>query len=301
MKRALGLFIGVAFGYSWSVSEAYYRLLGPTAAGDIRMPVLYMAGPALGALAATRWGLRQPLRSLGPVWAWSPWLLVAWFAPLPFAVAHVLLALALPGVSLNVDSASMAASILDSVPAEHRALATTQLASLGDGLIGVVALQLLLGGLLAGATINALVSFGEELGWRGFLQRYLPQWGFWRGSALVGVLWGLWHLPLIARGHNYPDHPGWGIGMMVAFCLLLAPLFAHVRARAGSVLAPSIMHGTLNATAGVTVFLAGGGDLLTGPAGLSGLTALALANAALAWVRRRDRAMAGGATAAHTS
>lgn len=285
--RALLIFVVVAFGFSWGVSEAYYRLIGATPIGAVAMPVLFMAGPGLGAIAATRWGLREPLRSLGAVWAWSPWLLVAWFAPLGFALAHLLVALSIPGVSLHLDSASMAASILDGVPAEHRAQATTQLQALGDGLLGLVVVQLVLGGLAAGATINALVAFGEELGWRGFAQRYLARWGFWRGCALVGVVWGLWHLPLVLRGHNFPTHPQWGVGLMVVFCVLLAPLFAHVRERARSLLAPSVMHGTLNATGGITVFLAGGSDLLSGPAGLAGLLVLAAANLALAWSRRR--------------
>ena len=41
-----------------------------------------------------------------------------------------------------------------------------------------------------------IASFGEELGWRGFAyQRLIESLGTVRASIVVGVLWGLWHLP----------------------------------------------------------------------------------------------------------
>jgi membrane protease YdiL (CAAX protease family) len=61
--------------------------------------------------------------------------------------------------------------------------------------------------LIAGVTINAVSGFGEELGWRGFLQRELVHLGFWKSSICVGLIWGLWHAPLILQGHNHPSHP----------------------------------------------------------------------------------------------
>jgi hypothetical protein len=55
------------------------------------------------------------------------------------------------------------------------------------------------------------------------------------------------------------------------------------------IMAAAFMHGTLNATAGVLVFLSGGNDLLKGPAGLAGMLVLLAANAWL-WVARRRTA-----------
>ena len=40
--------------------------------------------------------------------------------------------------------------------------------------------------LIAGVTVNAVAGFGEELGWRGFLQKELAFLGFWRSSLLIG-------------------------------------------------------------------------------------------------------------------
>lgn len=288
MKRAIWIFVAVSFGVSWTIAEVYYRVIGPSPAGNIVMPIAYMWGPAIAAIVAVRWGLGQSLRWLGPVFRWSRWLIIAAVAPLVFAIAHTLLAAALPQIALNATAEQLIASVLQSVPEAHRDAAGRQLAQFGEALPLVLLAQLLFGGVLAGLTVNAIGAFGEELGWRGFMQRALAGRGFWTASALIGVIWGLWHAPLILRGHNYPEHPELGVLMMVVFCVLLAPLFAHVRERAGSVLAPTIMHGCLNATGGMLVFLSGGSDLLKGPAGLAGMLVLLAANLWL-W-RARSRA-----------
>ncbi len=39
-------------------------------------------------------------------------------------------------------------------------------------------------------------TFGEEVAWRGMLQRALASWGFWRSSSAIAGLWVLFHLPL---------------------------------------------------------------------------------------------------------
>jgi len=38
--------------------------------------------------------------------------------------------------------------------------------------------------------------FNEEFGWRGFaLDKLIVRYGFWRGSVILGFIWGIWHLP----------------------------------------------------------------------------------------------------------
>lgn len=41
----------------------------------------------------------------------------------------------------------------------------------------------------------ALSTWGEEVGWRGFLQQALP-WGFWRSATVVAAVWVAFHIPL---------------------------------------------------------------------------------------------------------
>jgi membrane protease YdiL (CAAX protease family) len=134
-------------------------------------------------------------------------------------------------------------------------------------------------GLIASVTINAVAGFGEELGWRGWLWRELAGFGFWRASWLIGLIWGVWHLPLVLQGLNYPSHPVAGIGMMTAWCILLSPLFSYIRLRTGSVVGAAVFHGAFNAFGGLALLLTtGGGDLLAGAPGLAGFIVLAILN-----------------------
>ncbi len=137
----------------------------------------------------------------------------------------------------------------------------------------------LIQGLFAGITINAVAGFGEELGWRGFLQKEFGYTGFWKSSAIIGLIWGIWHAPIIIQGPNYPQHPVEGAFMMVIFCLLLAPIFSYIRLKSKSVIAAAIIHGSLNATAGLAIIIVkGGNDLIIGVTGVSGFIVLLIVN-----------------------
>ena len=69
--------------------------------------------------------------------------------------------------------------------------------------------------------IALVIVFGEEYGWRGFLQRRLIRLGKLRGVLLVGVIWGVWHAPIIAMGHNYPGYPVAGIFLMTLYTIAM--------------------------------------------------------------------------------
>jgi hypothetical protein len=286
-RRALWLFLAVSFGFSWGVAELYFRWLPQAPLHAMLMAFVFMYGPALGAVVATRWGLEQPLRWLGPVFGWNRWVVFAWLAPVLFGLGYVLVGALLPGMSLNLDTTSLTATIYEQVPANQHAQLKAKLDPIADWLPLVLLAQVLLGGLFSAMTITALATFGEELGWRGFLHRLWAGQDFWRRAAMIGVLWGLWHAPLILRGHNYPDHPQIGVGMMLLFCVGLSPLFEFFRERAGCVFAAVVLHASINAGAGISLFVAGGSDLLRGPAGLAGLIVLAFANLVLWALRRR--------------
>ena len=93
--------------------------------------------------------------------------------------------------------------------------------------------------------------------------------------AVTGFIWGIWHSPLILMGHNYPQHPEIGVLLMTFWCILLTPLFLYFTVKAKSVIAAAIMHGTLNATAGIAIMvIKGGNDLTVGITGLAGFISL---------------------------
>jgi membrane protease YdiL (CAAX protease family) len=136
-------------------------------------------------------------------------------------------------------------------------------------------------GLVAGLTINAVAALGEELGWRGLLLRELSPLGFWRLSLLTGAVWGIWHAPLIVQGHNFPDAPVAGVVVMTGWTVAASPLFTYLTVRAESVLAATLLHGSFNAVASLSlVYLTGAGTLLVGPVGVAGIGAALLATAA---------------------
>jgi len=139
----------------------------------------------------------------------------------------------------------------------------------------------LLQGMIAGITLNAAAAFGEELGWRGFLQKEFSHMGFWKSSAWIGAIWGIWHAPMILQGYNYPQHPVLGVGMMTVLTLLLPPLCSYVRLKAKSVIAAAVLHGTLNGTARLAVMVVTGNEWVIGVTGLAGFVVLVLMNVGL--------------------
>ncbi|MBL8514171.1 MAG: CPBP family intramembrane metalloprotease [Betaproteobacteria bacterium] len=285
--RAWIVFLAVAFGFSWTASEMYYRHVARTPALDTAFGMLFMWGPALGALASARFAMPDRWQFLKPVVKKSHWLWLAWLGPIAFALSWILSGALLPGVSLVQDAATLSENLLRQVPDHARAAAQAQIQRIGAWLPLAFLAQSIAGALIAALTINLVAAFGEELGWRGFMHRAIAPMGFWRGALVVGLVWGIWHAPMILRGHNYPAHPELGVAMMTLFCVLCAPLFAWVRDKTGSVLGASILHGSLNATGGMVLFNAGGNDLLIGPAGVAGMMVLLMLNAILWWQMRR--------------
>ncbi len=91
-----------------------------------------------------------------------------------------------------------------------------------------------------------VISFGEEYGWRGYLQTELFKIGRVRGVLLLGVIWGAWHWPLILMGYNYPGHPLLGILLMTLYTTGLAIVLGYAVLRSGSVLLAAYLHGLNN-------------------------------------------------------
>ena len=104
--------------------------------------------------------------------------------------------------------------------------------------------------LLIAPGINAVFAFGEEWGWRGFLLSKLLPLGQWPAIGLSGAWWGLWHMPAILLGYNYPLHPRLGVFLMIIFCVIMGALFSWMRLATGSIWPAVIAHSTLNAAGG---------------------------------------------------
>jgi membrane protease YdiL (CAAX protease family) len=103
--------------------------------------------------------------------------------------------------------------------------------------------------------IGLVIAFGEEYGWRGYLQSELEKMGRIKGTLVLGIIWGIWHWPLIWMGYNYPNQPVWGSLMMVAFTVFLAYVLAYAVYKADGIWIAAFLHALNNQTLAYFVML----------------------------------------------
>lgn len=96
--------------------------------------------------------------------------------------------------------------------------------------------------------IASASAFGEELGWRGFLTTALSPLGFWPSALIIGVVWGLWHAPIILMGYNFQRTDVTGVLWMCGFTLFVGVLLQWARYWTRNVWPAVVGHGALNAT-----------------------------------------------------
>src|SRR5215208_3571032 len=102
--------------------------------------------------------------------------------------------------------------------------------------------------LLVSAPIVTLFTFGEEYGWRGYLLPRLLPLGEIRASVLLGVIWGVWHLPLLLASLNYPGGNIF-LAIIVFTFVTVALSFTYTWfyvASSGSVLVAAVFHASTN-------------------------------------------------------
>lgn len=257
--RRILCFVLISFGLAWAVAlplwlgDGLYDERFALVAGTM------MFTPGIAALVMVFLIERAPGKAaaLG-LWPLKPakrfWLFMVWGLVVPL----LLVLQALPvGALLGVYPADFHNF------SAYRQILEFQVAMAGQKELpmpieALVAVQFL--NVLIGALINLVPALGEELGWRGWLLPKLMRYGSVPAILASGVLWGLWHAPLILLGYNYPLAPGWlGILMMTCMCIVVGAVFGWLRLRSNSVWPAALAHGTFNAAAGFyIIFLAAG-------------------------------------------
>ncbi len=270
------LFLIFTFGISYSMAGLFFLMGGEyaTTSGTI-LAITYMFVPTLSVLLVEKLVYHEKIRErLLISFKINRWFFVAWLLPPVLTFLTVGISLLFPNVSYTPGMEGLLARFEGTItPGQldemKQSLETMPLPPV---------LLILLQGLLAGITINAIAGFGEELGWRGFLVHQFKNLNFWKAALVIGFIWGVWHAPIILMGHNYPQHPVAGAFMMTLWCILLSPLFLYITIKTKSVIAAAVMHGTLNAVAALAIMtIEGGSDLLTGLTGLAGFIAVGFA------------------------
>ena len=98
-----------------------------------------------------------------------------------------------------------------------------------------------------------LTAIAEEFGWRGYLTPHLDATGVGRfaNHVIVGVVWGLWHLPYMTLHWDFTDESLWTLAPRVVLgTTVAAVVYGEIRLRTGSVWPAVVMHATSNAIAG---------------------------------------------------
>jgi len=271
-KKRLLLFLAFAFGIAWLIS-LFIALKGGLAESPLLIPQLnltlaavllaggVMMAPALANLLTrllTREGKADlwlsPARHEKP---WRYWLL-AWVLPAVGTILGAALYFALFPSAFDRGLGTLRAMLSAAAPDQNVSPWTYLL---------VNTLQ----ALLLAPILNALFCFGEEFGWRAYLLPKLLPLGTRKAVLVSGVIWGLWHAPVIAMGHNYGlDYVGFpwlGMLAMVLFCVALGTLLGWLTLKEGSVWPAVIGHGAINGIAALGLLAQKGTpNTLLGPA-----------------------------------
>ena len=272
MKR-LVIYLVITFGLTWGLLIPAGFALGTFQSGEnssmlmMGLIALSMFFPLVGALVANFACKPEERIDLG----WRPrigqnvrYYLVAWFLPAGIALVGGLAFFALnpqwfdPTMQSYIESTAASAGL----PAEQL---TANMPPVPVMIAAVLAASLTIA-----PFVNMIPAFGEELGWRGMLFPTLAERMSERNAALVsGVIWGLWHAPAIAMGHNYGmGHAGFPIGgilTMTLACTAMACWLSLLRQRSGSVWPCALAHGAFNAIANLGLVFCTCGPTLFGP------------------------------------
>ncbi len=213
-------YFGLAFAFTWffwglqllAVRDVIPALPGLTVIGTF--------GPLVAAVIVTaqengRAGLRS-LFSRVVRWRVAPiWYAIAILGPLVITLAAIALHVALGGQPPSLGALIWGLPIL---------------------LIYVVYMMI-------------FVALGEEVGWRGYaLPALQARYGALVSSVILGVMWGLWHLPLFFNpsAGSYSDlHFGLWLAYLIPFAILITWVF---NSTGGSVLMAMFVHAVMNAS-----------------------------------------------------
>ena len=133
------------------------------------------------------------------------------------------------------------------------------------GLFGEVDYLGNIGVLAALALWIATYGFGEEIGWRGFAFHRMEQGGWVRAAAIIGVLWGLWHLPYFFYKENFIAlGVGGFVGYIVSITMGSILLSWMYRGSGHSILLVALWHGLFDFVSASPVAEGTGNAILSG-------------------------------------
>lgn len=249
--KGIVVYLLIAFGLAWIPWEIVIRH-----GISVRTPMFQFAAlpsafaPAFAAFVVRKWVTREGFADAGLRLNLSQWryYLVGWLLPLVVVGCIVVLA---PLLGLGKADLTMVRGVKTILPP-------------GTPVPHIPSLWIAATGLTLFAVPGAVFSFGEEFGWRSYLQmRLFPQQPV-LSAVVTGLIWSFWHFPVLIRGYAFPDNPYSGLVVFTVSGVLLSIIFGWLRLRTGSIWSSSLAHAATNAVGGnLTLYMfVGGASLL---------------------------------------
>lgn len=97
--------------------------------------------------------------------------------------------------------------------------------------------------LIVNLPLSYIFFFGEEYGWRFYLQPLLQKkFGMVKGTLMVGILWGLWHLPLNLFFYSAPGSELMSFVNQLFVCISYGIFFSFAYNYSKSIWTPVLLH-----------------------------------------------------------
>jgi len=211
----------------------YFLILHSGSLGNGRG--LYVLGlmwcPALAGMLTLRLNGRS-ISDLGWKWGESKYQIRSWYIPILYAsVAYAIVWVAHLGAFGN--------------PEYYDSLTRTMHLG-GSPWISIVMGIALTG--TYGMIRSVSSALGEEIGWRGFLVPELSKTTSFTATSLIsGIVWSLWHYPILIYGDYNAGTPTWyGLTCFTVMVISISFVFAWMRLKSGSLWTAAILHGSHN-------------------------------------------------------
>ena len=255
-KQGFGLYFLFAFGLAWLCQVGGCMALlqqGNTALYQAAL-IATMFCPAVAVLIVCKiWqrqktGIGWKLHLKGHV----KHFLLAWFGPMILTLAGMVLYFVVFPSRLDTTGSYLAATA--------GATALQQLEQQGITPMNYFLISAAQAAVYA-PYINMIPAVGEEIGWRGYMMpRLKERFGLLNGRLLGGIIWGVWHWPLMLLvgyeyGTNYLAAPVLGLVAFCVFCFAMNTLLDWLYERTGCIWAPALAHGAVNAAGGIPILL----------------------------------------------
>ncbi len=250
-RKGVIAYLALAFGIAWAGWEIPIRMLHlDVTSRQFQLYALPGAfAPAIAALIVrglTPGGFKDAKLRLPPFSKW-PYFLFA--LALPLVVVAVIAGEAkLAGyLPAGFDFLKAIGGVVPETARSTQEATAAQLVKLGPWLIPA---------LIGTAIVSTPALWGEEFGWRGYLQPRLFPGRPLAAALATGVIWAVWHFPIILRGYDYgPEQGVIGCGALIVAAILLSIIFGWLVERTGSIWSSSLAHSATNAVGGSLTLL----------------------------------------------